>query len=35
MEIPVEVIKHIYLHDETLDEGYFYENTFETVCYYF
>lgn len=35
MGIPVEVIKHIYLHDETIDEGYFYENTFEIVCDYF
>lgn len=35
MEIPVEVIKHIYLHDETMDEGYFFSNTFETVCDYF
>lgn len=34
MEIPVEVIKHIYLHDETMGEGYFFSNTLETICDY-
>ncbi len=34
MEIPVEVIKHIYLHDETIDDGYICQNTLEAIADY-
>mgnify|MGYP000950311180 CR=1 FL=1 len=34
MKIPVEIIKFIYFHDETVDEGYFYENTLGALCDY-
>lgn len=34
MEIPVEVIKYIYLHDETFDEYYFLSNTLGVTADY-